>query len=579
MKKFVSLLLSVVLIASMVPFAITANAAETKNTVVSDDPIQGGSDIQDTTEPDTQPTTSTPEVVAPDAPKIFKVKETGSDFITIKWDKVNNATSYVISRADETSNGKTGDYSVIKTIDNMEYTAYKNTANVSAGKVYKYKIVAMRTVGDTTKSSSPKTLTTMSKPNDVSSVKVSKTAAKTITIKWSKSSDATNYVVQRSAEDSKGNFSAYKTIKTAKKTTTSIKNTELKPGYIYKYKVQVKRTAGGVSNQSKGKTCKGVVPLAAPKKLVNKNSTTTSIGIAWSKVAKASKYEIYRKAAKTKYAKIKTTKSTSYVDSKVVAGKNYKYKVRAIRKVSKKNYYGAFKAIKTTTAINGVKGVTVKTYLRRGLFSWNAISGASGYEIAVKKANGQWLVKGNTPYRNFLTGKLKLKKTYTFRIRSYKNSGGKKVYGKSKTFKVTASDNKAYGKSVSGTWVEVCTETQEMFMYVNNKLFLKTPVITGYLYDSGRKTTPGYHRVISKSAPATLNGSYGGSSWSVKVSYWIKFTNSGQGIHDASWQHGDFGKELYKQSGRGSHGCVNTPTSAVAKIYSKASVGMPVIVY
>lgn len=594
MKKFVSLLLSAVIIATMVPMAVFAGAvsasaadvesiqtADPENQPETTAPVTETPTTQaPTTQPPTQPTTIS--VITPSSPKTFTVMETGADRIVLKWTKSSNADYYVISRADEDSKGKIGSYKVIKTIDDMNKIAYANTANIKAGKVYRYKIVAKRERNGIVTTSEAKELTTMTNPNDVSKFKISKNTyskkdGNYITVSWSKNSSATNYVVQRSAEKANGKFTAYKTIKTTKKATTSLKNTGLKAGYIYKYRVKVKRTSNSVSNTSKGKTVTGVIKPDTPKKLINKSSTTSSIQISWSKVAKATKYQVYRKAAKTKYKKLTTTASTSYTDKKIVTGKNYRYKVRAFRTVNKKKYYGGFISLKTASAakpVKSVKGVTVKTYLRRGLFSWDAVSGASGYEIAVQRANGQWLVKANTSYRNYLTGKLKENKTYTYRIRSYKNSNGSKVYGKSKIFNVSAA-NTAYGKSVSGTWVEVCTETQTMYMYVNNKLFITTPVITGYYYSSARKTKPGFHHVISKKSPATLTG----PTWSVNVSYWLGFTSDGQGIHDAVWQHNDFGKELYKLSGRGSHGCVNTPTSAVAKIFSKAYVGMPVIVY
>lgn len=593
MKKFVSLLLTAVIFATMIPLAVSSSAisafAATIDSVQTADPTTQ----PETTAPATQPTTKAPtqpattqpkpiSVITPSAPKKFTVMETDVDKVIIKWTKVSNADYYVISRADENSKGKIGKYKVIKVIDDMTKIAYANTALITAGRVYKYKIVAKRERNNIITTSPEKTLKVMTKPYDVSKVKVSKNTydkklGNYITIKWKKSSVATNYVVQRSAEKANGKFGNYKTIKTTKKKTTQLKNIGLKAGYIYKYRVKVKRTKSSVSNTSKGKNVTAVVKPGTPKKLINKKSTTSSIQIAWSKVAKATKYQVYRKTAKTKYKKLATTSSNTYTDKKVVTGKNYRYKVRAYRTVNKKKYYGKAISLKTTPAVqaaSSVKGVTVKTYLRRGLFSWDAIGGASGYEISVQRANGEWLTKATTSYRNYLTGKLKQNKTYTYRIRSYKKVNGQKVYGKAKKFSVKA-DNKAYGKSVSGTWVEVCTETQTMYMYVNNKLYCKTPVITGYYYDSGRKTTPGYHHVISKKSPATLTG----PTWSVGVSYWLGFTSDGQGIHDATWQHGDFGKELYKLSGRGSHGCVNTPTSAVAKIYAKASVGMPVIVY
>lgn len=229
------------------------------------------------------------------------------------------------------------------------------------------------------------------------------------------------------------------------------------------------------------------------------------------------------------------------------------------------------------STVSQVSKVNVKSYLKRGLLTWNSASGATGYNIYVQKTDGSWLKKASTPYTNYLTGKLKLNKTYRYAVKPFKKSNGVKEYAKATKTYVTASPT-AYGKIPSNTWVEVCTETQHMYMYVNNKLYVSTPVITGYAYND-RRTTPGYHKVLNKKAGATLRGSYGSQSWNVTVRYWVAFTNDGQGIHDADWQHNDFGKELYKLSSRGSHGCVNTPLTAVSKVFSKSYVGMPVIVY
>lgn len=602
MKKFVSFLLAVVIVSSMVPLAVTAGAATAPKHRTGDDPVISesvpettaettveASEAQETTadttaaeettaptettEPATQETTE--PVITPNAPKNFSVKSTGKDNVIIRWDKTANATSYVISRADEKSNGKMGKYAVIKTIDDMNINSYKNTANIKAGTVYKYKIVAKR-ASVTTTTSPASTVTAMTNPDDVKTLKVSKKTTTTMEIKWSKNSKATKYIIERADENSNGKFDGYKKIKTVKSSVTSYADKGLKTGYAYKYKVKVQRTKSSITKNSSGKAVKNVTTLAAPQNLKNLKSTTTAIKIGWDAVNKASKYEVYRKDAKTKYAKLKTTSATTYTDKNVTTGKNYKYKVRAVRVIAKKNYYGTAAAVKTSTAVTSVNGLTVKSILNRGLFSWNSVAGASGYDIFVKKSDGTWLKKASTPYTNYLTGKLKSGKTYTFQIKPYKGSGDGKVYGQAKTASVTPS-NTAYGQTPSGTWVEVCIETQQMYMYVNNKLYVSTPVITGYAYND-RRTTKGYHHVLSKASPANLRGSYGGSSWNVTVSYWLGFTGDGQGIHDATWQP-NFGGEYYKNSSRGSHGCVNTPTSAVSKIYSKAYVGMPVIVY
>ena len=58
----------------------------------------------------------------------------------------------------------------------------------------------------------------------------------------------------------------------------------------------------------------------------------------------------------------------------------------------------------------------------------------------------------------------------------------------------------------------------------------------------------------------------------------MPFTSSGCGIHDSTWRADwEYGGDTYKYNG--SHGCVNTPYSKVAKIYKKAQVGTKVIVY
>jgi lipoprotein-anchoring transpeptidase ErfK/SrfK len=69
-----------------------------------------------------------------------------------------------------------------------------------------------------------------------------------------------------------------------------------------------------------------------------------------------------------------------------------------------------------------------------------------------------------------------------------------------------------------------------------------------------------------------------GDGYSSYVNYWLAFTYSGCGIHDASWRSAsEYGGTTYQ--GNGSHGCVNTPYDAVKKIYQKAGIGTYVVVY
>jgi len=59
---------------------------------------------------------------------------------------------------------------------------------------------------------------------------------------------------------------------------------------------------------------------------------------------------------------------------------------------------------------------------------WKRVSGATGYQVYVYKSNG-WKRVGSTKKLNFEVDELASAKQYKFKVRAYKQSGNKKVYG------------------------------------------------------------------------------------------------------------------------------------------------------
>ena len=607
MKKLVSILLAIVIICSALPLAISASAATDETQPVTDtattesepeseqvettEPTEESTELTEAeatepteeestapteteiTEPTSAPTEPTtaqptnPPAITPQPVTNLTVSATNTSEVRIKWTASADATKYVIHRAAEKSDGTFGDYQNYRTINGKSANTFKDTG-LTAGKAYKYKVYAYRVADGHTTHSSGVVVTALTKLNAVSKVTLKDKSFDSMTVSWTKVKNAGKYIIYRSVEKANGSFSAYKEIKTVKQNVKSYFDTNLKAGRIYKYKIVAKRTKSKITVLSKGTATKGMTALKTPKKFVLKKVTTTAIGMAWSKVGMADRYELYRNGKK-----IATISKTSYTDSKISTGQSYTYKVRGVRVYNSKNYYGDFISLEAETAISNVGGIAVKSYNRHGLFTWKEVTGASGYDVYVQNAKGKWVYKGTTTVSAYLTGRLKLGKTYKYSFKAYKLVGGTKLYSKARKAKVRVGDS-AFGKTPSGTWVEVCTETQSMTMYVNNKAYVTTPVVTGHYGPQG--TTHGYHHVISKKTPARLRGSYNGHSWDVNVKYWLGFTSDGQGIHDATWR-GSFGGNIYKTNG--SNGCVNTPMSAVSKIFSKAYMGMPVIVY
>ena len=104
--------------------------------------------------------------------------------------------------------------------------------------------------------------------------------------------------------------------------------------------------------------------------------------------------------------------------------------------------------------------------------------------------------------------------------------------------------------------------------------------ITG-MPDGKHDTPTGIWTLFSMESPATLKGEIlaatGAPEYETQVQYWMPFTYSGCGLHDATWQPA-FGGSMYSQ-GYGSHGCVNLSYDAAASLYDIAVVGIPVIVH
>lgn len=123
--------------------------------------------------------------------------------------------------------------------------------------------------------------------------------------------------------------------------------------------------------------------------------------------------------------------------------------------------------------------------------------------------------------------------------------------------------------SISGTYVEVDIQKQQMTYYKDGEVLVHTDVVTGL--KGGYDTPTGYYQVQTHSPNAWLTG----PDYNVFVKYWVGFYLA-YGIHDASWRT-EFGGDKYILNG--SHGCVNTPEAAMKIIYDDITIGTPVVLY
>lgn len=123
---------------------------------------------------------------------------------------------------------------------------------------------------------------------------------------------------------------------------------------------------------------------------------------------------------------------------------------------------------------------------------------------------------------------------------------------------------------IGGTYIEVDMTGQHLYYYVDGTLTLETDVVTG---NTGRRmgTPEGVNFVYNKQRNRTLIG----PGYASPVKYWVPVRGR-VGIHDASWRS-SFGGEIYRTNG--SHGCINTPTEAMERLYEAVEIGTPVILF
>ena len=181
------------------------------------------------------------------------------------------------------------------------------------------------------------------------------------------------------------------------------------------------------------------VKLLKPTKvtgLIAKNQKTTKFDITWSLQSEtADEYEVYMYNSKTKkYEKLGKSSGNAGEVYGLKSGTTYKLKVRACRTYKGTTYYGPYSdVLKTTTATDKTKITKTKGAKKKLTVNWKKISNATGYQIQVatdkkftKNKKSVTISKNKTISTTIK--KLKGKKKYYIRVRTYRKVAGKKVY-------------------------------------------------------------------------------------------------------------------------------------------------------
>lgn len=242
---------------------------------------------------------------------------------------------------------------------------------------------------------------------------------------------------------------------------------------------------------------------------------------------------------------------------------NKQYKLTAKQIFTKVTYQNGKYHYDTTSLSKKIAQINSKQATLGKKISFTTHSGST---IKVKSKTYGWKISVKKAQKTLINALMNNKTTVSAKNDVY--GTGYLTYGVGYS---TTSNN-----GIGNTYAEVDISSQMVYIYKNGKCVLSVRTVTGK-HSTGEDTPTGLYYIMYKQSPSTLSGSESGNSnYSVKVSYWAQFTNSGCGFHDATWRT-NWSTSAYLTDGSG--GCCNLHKSDAKKVYKLVYQGMPVIVH
>ncbi|MBE6775792.1 MAG: hypothetical protein E7543_06340 [Ruminococcaceae bacterium] len=253
----------------------------------------------------------------------------------LKWDKVPNATGYDIY-----IKNKKNKFSKLASVTKNSYTIKGKTP----AKEYTIRVKAkIKTTYGTFKSESTE-LVFRTKPGKVKDIKASSVKTTSFKLSWEKTKATSRYYVYQYSSKKK------KYVKVAELKEPGYKVTGLKAGTTYKFKIKTVKLSDGKALCTN--TSEVFSFTTKPAKVTGMKASSvkkTKLTLSWSKVTGAEKYQVYKyDTEKKKYIRIATVEGKNkYGVKELKAGKSYKFKVRALKTLNGKKYYGSYSDIFT----------------------------------------------------------------------------------------------------------------------------------------------------------------------------------------------------------------------------------------
>ena len=259
------------------------------------------------------------------------------------------------------------------------------------------------------------------------------------------------------------------------------------------------------------------------------NSDSGKPFLSWNAVKNASRYELLRSTDGKNFSHYDYTNKTTYTNISTNPGTTYYYKVIAInnRSVYADSVPSAVRYI-TCDCAKPISKISVDAVSGKPVISWNAVSGASEYEVYFSADNKEFKLCGTTAQTSFTDAAAKPGVTYYYKVKAIcaTSSYGNSAFGRTHYITcdcaapvVEISINETYGKPMI-SWVPVDGASKYViYRSTDGKNFTQydSTAKTAYTNISTNSGSTYYYQVKAICATSSYGNSAVSAAASIKV--------------------------------------------------------------
>ncbi len=257
---------------------------------------------------------------------------------TLKWNKVQGATSYSINYVGGMSQTTTS------TKETLTLT------NLTKGTVYKVKIRAINSDKEV-KGNYSDVFTFTTAPAAVKITSAKATSDAQVNLSWTSSAGATGYTVYYGKADAQGNVTSFSELGSITKTTATVGPFTPCNTYVFKV-IAFTKTSSGIAYSSEAVTDKILIPLQSISGFSSTSVTKDSVSVKWDRTSDIEGYKLYKNNALV--TTINDPKTTNYTFTGLSEGVSYNFAISA--------YSKSYESEKTTLTVTTGSGAVESVY-------------------------------------------------------------------------------------------------------------------------------------------------------------------------------------------------------------------------